>query len=309
MAKIRRELEKRAQEAILKNIIENYKNNRTDWKKNPAIRKVIFNKAFFKPVNAILLGGVILLAGCAALIILPLLLLAPPVASALSGVAVLAAGLAVEAIYLWLAVNNEQAHAQAVADMLRPDVNFDPNTISDKDLREKVEKALEYWSLIDDAVEQVPSGALRTSLENTTREATHWLEAVYNLAGRVDKMQQNKVIDRDLKTVPQSIEKYKKRLADEDSSAVQEQLERTIADKERQLRILQDLDDQKEKANYQLDSTISSLGTIYSQLLLVGSKDDEGSRINRLQTDISEQVHRLEDLSDAMDEVYQGSYS
>jgi hypothetical protein len=49
------------------------------------------------------------------------------------------------------------------------------------------------------------------------------------------------------------------------------------------------------------------LGTIYSQLLLVGSKDEAGSRVNRLQDEISEQVQRLEDLSEVMDEVYQSS--
>ncbi|MCG3209343.1 MAG: hypothetical protein FOGNACKC_02964 [Anaerolineae bacterium] len=308
MPSIRRDLEQRAQEAILKNIIENYKQNRTDWMKNPAIRKVILNKAFFKPANALLIGGAILVAGCSGLLLLPLLLAAPPVASALGGLATLAVGLAAEAVYLWLAVNNQKAHAEVVADMLRPQVNFDPATITDKELRGKVEKAMEYWSLIDDAMQQVPDGALRLRLENTIREATQWLQAVYNLAGRVDKLQQNSVIERDLHLVPKAIEDYKRRLAKEDSVAVKEQLAQTIADKERQLRILQDLDDQKDKANYQLESTISSLGTIYSQLLLVGSKDEEGSRVNRLQKEISEQVHRLEDLSEAMDEVYQSSY-
>lgn len=308
MSTIRRELEKRAQEAILKSIVENYKKNRSDWINNPVIRKIIFNKAFFKPANALLLGGAILAAGCSSLLILPLLLAAPPIASALGGLAVLVVGLAVEAVYLWLAIKDDKAHAQVVADMLRPQVNFDPKTISDKVLREKVEKALEYWSLIDDAVGQVPNGTLRDRLERTTREATNWLQAVYNLAGQVDKLQQNKVIDRDLKTVPESIKDYRRKLAAEKSATVQQQLEQTIADKERQLRILQDLDDQKDKANYQLDSTISSLGTIYSQLLLVGSKDDEGSRVNRLQEEISEQVQRLEDLTEAMDEVYQSSY-
>ena len=84
-------------------------------------------------------------------------------------------------------------------------------------------------------------------------------------------------------------------------------LERTIADKERQLRTLENLQNSMEKADYQLDSTISSLGTIYSQLLLVGNKDEEGGRISRLQEEISEQVYRLEDLTEAMDEVYQDS--
>ncbi len=307
MATIRRELENRAQEAILANIVENYKKNRTDWMKNPAIRKLILSKAFFKPLNAMFIGGTILAGGCAALVILPLMLVAPAVVSALGGVVVLALGLAAEAVYLWLAAINEKDHAKAVADMLRPQVSFQPAAISDGELRAKVEKALEYWSRIDEAVAQVPPGALHDRLENTIREATNWLQAVHNLAQRIDTLQQNKVIEGDLKAVPKAIEDYKRKLERETSVEVQRQLERTIADKERQLRILQDLDDQKDKAAYQLDSTLSSLGTIYSQLLLVGSKDDAGSRVNRLQAEITEQVQRLEDLSDAMDEVYQSS--
>ena len=61
------------------------------------------------------------------------------------------------------------------------------------------------------------------------------------------------------------------------------------------------------KAAYQLDSTISALGTIYSQLLLVDTKEEQGNRINRLQEEISEQVYQLEDLAEAMDEVYKTS--
>jgi hypothetical protein len=50
------------------------------------------------------------------------------------------------------------------------------------------------------------------------------------------------------------------------------------------------------------------LGTIYSQLLLVGTKDESGPRVARLQAEISEQVHQLEDITEAMDEVYQQSF-
>jgi hypothetical protein len=88
---------------------------------------------------------------------------------------------------------------------------------------------------------------------------------------------------------------------------VRQQLQKTIADRKRQLKTLQNLQTHIEKAAFQLDSTISSLGTVYSQLLLVDTKDEQGSRINRLQKEISEQVYQLEDLAEAMDEVYQSS--
>ena len=239
----------------------------------------------------VLLAGVV--AGAAALPIIGALL-------------VMALGLGAEAFYLYRAVTDDKAHARAVAEMLRPDVNFDPNTIKASELREKVDKALEYWSLIDDAIEDAPSGPMRERLENTTREVTHWLQAVYNLAAKVDEFHRNKVIKRDLKTVPRQLKEYRARLKEEDSPEVRHQLEKTIEDNERQLRILQSLEDSMDRASYQLDSTISSLGTIYSQLLLVSSKDEEGSKMNRLQAEVSEQVHRLEDLTEAMDEVYLG---
>ena len=301
-------MEQRAQEAILKSIVENYKQKNDDWMKNPDVRKALFNKAFFKPANAAIIAGTILATGCVSLLVLPLIALTAPIWSVLGALGALGIGLITEVIYLYMAVTNEKAHAKAVSDMLSTEVDFDPKTIKDRELQASVEKALEYWALIDDTVEQVPDGALHESLENTTREMTHWLQAVYNLANRVDKFRDNKVIKRDLKAVPKTIEDYKARLSDEDSEEVRNQMKKTIADQERQLRTLQSLEDNMEKASYQLESTISSLGTIYSQLLLVGSKDESGSKVNRLQSEISEQVHHLEDLTEAMDEVYQSSY-
>lgn len=307
MPSTRRELEKRAQQAILKSIIENYKKQRDDWLNEPTIKKAIFTYSLFRTQNAVLIAAIILLAGCSTVALLTVAPLITGLAiGGLGGLFVLALA---EIVFLYLSFKDEKLHAQAVADMLKPEIDarFNPATIRDKNLAAKLDKALEYWALIDDTVKKAPKGVLRDRLSRTTQEATHWLQAVYNLADRVDKFHENKVIERDLHAVPKAIEEYRAKLSKEDSPEVKAQLERTLADKERQLRILENLQDSMEKADYQLDSTISSLGTIYSQLLLVGNKDEEGSRINRLQEEISEQVYRLEDLAEAMDEVYRDS--
>ncbi|MCB0155352.1 MAG: hypothetical protein KDF65_11205 [Anaerolineae bacterium] len=273
--------------------------------KEPGIRKALLFSSFFRTGNALLIAAIIVITGFLSLILLPLLF------TPLAGVIAAAGGalllLLAEAVFLYRSVNDEAAHSEAVAAMLEPKVNFEPTKIEDKILNDKLNKALEYWSLIDETIAKVPQGVLRDRLTKTVSEATHWLQAVYNLAERVDKFQQNSVIDRDLKSVPESIQDYERKLAKERSPQVRDQLERTIADKKRQLQTLENLQDNMEKATYQLDSTISSLGTIYSQLLLVGNKDEEGSRVNRLQAEISEQVQQLEDLTEAMDEVYERS--
>jgi hypothetical protein len=302
MSSPRRALEQRAQEAILKSIIANYKKQRNNWLSEPPIRKAILTFALFRTQNALLIGALIILSGCAALFLAsPLGLALGLAAGGLGGLFTIALA---EALFLYLSFKDEKLHAQAVADLLKPQINFEPARLADRELSARVDKAMEYWARIDDTVAKAPKGVLRDRLERATQEVTHWLQAVYNLAERVDKFRENKIIERDLESVPQAIAAYRRKLADEDSPEVRRQLERTIADKERQLRILEDLQNSMEKADYQLDSTIASLGTIYSQLLLVGNKEEEGSRINRLQAEVSEQVNQLEDLAQAMDEVY-----
>ena len=305
MPTIRRELEQRAQRAILNSIIENYKRERDNWLREPPVRKAILAYSLFRTQNALIIAAMIMLTGCLSLGLFSLIGgLAGLVMGSVVGLLLL---VLVEVLFLYLSFKDEKLHTQAVAELLEPQVDFEPAKLNDKELAARVDKALEYWALIDDTVDKAPRGVLRDRLVQTTREATHWLQAVYKLAGQVDKFRQNTVIDRDLRSVPKAIENYKAKLALEDNPEVRQQLERTIGDKERQLRTLENLQNSMEKADYQLDSTISALGTIYSQLLLVGNKDEEGSRINRLQEEISEQVYRLEDLAAAMDEVYQDS--
>jgi hypothetical protein len=62
-----------------------------------------------------------------------------------------------------------------------------------------------------------------------------------------------------------------------------------------------------QRAELQLESTLSALGTVYSQTLLVDAKDMDSGRAKRLRKDVSDQVDELKDLLTTMDEVYQDS--
>ncbi len=304
----RRDLEKRAQAAILKGIFEDYKKQRGDWLKEPPIRKALFLYSFFRTKNALVIAAIILLTGFLSLgLMFPLGPALGLVAGSLGGLLMFALA---EIIFLSKSFKDEKLHARAVAELFEPEVNFDPSTIRDRELRQKVDKALEYWALIDDEMGKVPKGIIRRDSSHavTHKEATVWLQSVFNLAEHVDKLKLNKVIRRDVEKLPMSIASDKADLDNATAPEVRDQLEKTIADKERQLDILQSLENNIAKATYQLDSTISSLGTIYSQLLLVGSKDQSGAKMNRLQSEISEQVRELQDVTEAMDEVYQSSY-
>jgi hypothetical protein len=60
-----------------------------------------------------------------------------------------------------------------------------------------------------------------------------------------------------------------------------------------------------EKAEYQLESTLAALGTVYAQLQTIDLRGAEKGHAERLREEIDEQVAQLQDLDQAMDEVYQ----
>jgi hypothetical protein len=237
-ANIRRDLEKRAQDAILKSIVEDYKQQQADWYKDPRISKIVREQALYHPGTALLLAATLVIT--AVLAIFNFWLAAIP--AALLGILALA-------VFLYLGLTDEKKHAKVVQEMLRPKVNFQPESIQNNELRAKVNEALKYWELIDTTVASSPQNSIRDRFERTTRETTLWLQAVYNLAERIDRYERNQVVKQDLQRVPQDIRALKKRLAEEDSPEVQRQLERTINDKERQLQTLQSLEDNMQKAH------------------------------------------------------------
>ena len=62
-----------------------------------------------------------------------------------------------------------------------------------------------------------------------------------------------------------------------------------------------------QRAELQLETTMTALGTIYSQTMLVGAKDIDSGRAKRLRQDIDSEVSELDDVLLAMDEVYASS--
>ena len=193
-------------------------------------------------------------------------------------------------------------NAQAVASAL--EARFQPEKIRQKKLRDKTDKALDYFREIEEAVEQTKEGLLRDRLRRSSDDVLDWVVSIYGLASRIDNFYQESLVQRDLKSVPRAIDTLKRQLEEEDDPAVKAQIQDAISDREQQLANLERLQNAIESAELQLDRTLAALGTVYSQILQVGAKGSSSERTQRLQEDISEQVHQLQDLSEAMDEVY-----
>ena len=212
-------------------------------------------------------------------------------------------GLLIEAIVFISSVTDAEENARVVANLLRD--QYQPKRLQSVKLKTQVNKALEYQGLIASTVQRTREGVLRDRLARASEPVSDWIDAIYRLATRLDTFEQDQVIKQDLRSVPPAIENFKRRLAEEDDPAVQGTLRNTIADKQRQWEHLSHLQNTMEKAEYQLESTLAALGTVYAQLQTIDLRGAEKGHAERLREEIDEQVAQLQDLSQAMDEVYQ----
>jgi hypothetical protein len=213
-----------------------------------------------------------------------------------------ALGLVAEGLVFFTTLTDSKEGQKVVAAMLEE--QFSPRAIRNTALSRRIARALEYRQEIEKLVRQTRSSVLRSHLEDDARQVDRWLDQVYRLAQRLDSYYQDKVIEQDMRSVPQAIKNFRARLKLEDDPAVREQMERTIAQKQAQWEALQRLANTMEKGEFQIESTLTSLGTVYSQIRNIEAKDVDSGRAARLSQDIADQVAQLEDIEGAMDEIY-----
>jgi hypothetical protein len=198
---------------------------------------------------------------------------------------------------------NPNTGARVVGEMLR--LKFDLKAIEDVESRRHIDKALEYRAQIEAAVSRARAGLLRDNLAETAREIDDWLDNIYSLALRLDSFQRDQTIQHDLQSVPQSLDSYKRLLKTASDDKLRGQMQEVHDAKQAQWESLKNLQETMVRARLQMENTLTALGTVYSQMLLIGVKDIDSGRAQRLREDIAEEIKGLHDVVSAMDEVYQ----
>ncbi len=193
---------------------------------------------------------------------------------------------------------------QAVARLFEQ--KYDPRAIRSPIARQRMQKALEYRNHMTDLIAQ-QSGAMRVNFQDTLDEIDDWIENIYRLARRMDVFDDDAILDRDRKAVPDELRKLRQRLSIETGESVRQELEEAIQIKEQQLANLNSVADNMKRADIQLDNTLSALGTLYAQMQVIDTKDLDGTRARRLREEIHDEVSGLQDTILAMDEVYSTS--
>ncbi|MGQ9887752.1 MAG: hypothetical protein ACUVSX_04595 [Aggregatilineales bacterium] len=212
----------------------------------------------------------------------------------------LVAGGIAEAALIASALTDEEAVRAAVAREFEQ--KFDLRAIKSPVSRQRLQSALEYRRGMLELVKR-HSGAMRISLRQTVSDIDDWIGHMYDLARHIDAFDNNELVERDRRMVPQQLEKTRIRLEREQDPKLRADLENQLRQLEQQLANLEATANSVKRAEIQLESTLSSLGTIYAQMSLLGTKEVDSARAQRLRLEIQDEVSSLQDTLDAMDEV------
>ncbi len=212
-------------------------------------------------------------------------------------------GLISEALIVYTSVTNPETARRVIAKMVRE--KFHPERLHNKALQQKVDKACDYHSRIEAAILQGRHGLLKEHLSETARQIGAWLKNMHILAQRLDHYQEEKtVLERDQKQVHKRLQQLQRQLRTESDSQIKQQIRLTIESLRHQLTTIETLENTMQQAELQLEHTLSALGTMYSQSVLIEAKDMNSDQARRLRQEITEEMNGLGHILSAMDDVY-----
>ena len=193
----------------------------------------------------------------------------------------------------------ENAAAQALRE------EYDLEKIESAHLRDIVRRATDYRERIDQVVAKAGEGAFTVRMQDVSNQVEQWVGRIYALAQKIDAYRLNDVIQKDTKSIPQSIGQLKMRMTQERDESVKAEIANAIHQRQGQLNMLEALDTTMDKAELQLENTLTALGTVYSQMLLIDARDVNSARTQRLRENITEQMAGLNDVITSMNDVYE----
>lgn len=269
--------------------------NKTREALEKRVRNAIFQEAIFRTESAMVIAATMLLATASAI--------------GLPGVEILPywgwllGGMVAEGALIATSLTDPQFGRKVAAAVLRRD--FKPEKLKNRELQLKWAEALDYRTRIDAGIQSRSDTLIKDELTQTVSQIDEWLGSIYDLALRIDRyLAEENVLQRDKERAQKRLQELQKRLTAEDNTAVKNQLNVTIEGVQRQLETLDTLENTIQRARLQLENSLTHLGTIYSQTMLVDAKDIDRSRARRLRQEIADEVTELDDLLVSMEDVY-----
>lgn len=208
---------------------------------------------------------------------------------------------------VYSSMTDEEGNRRVVEALLRAE--FTPKRLRKPSLQAKIQEALDYRTRITGLIEQRSADSvLKGQLQLMAGQFDEWIEEIYDLAQRLD------AYELQIPTLKASYDNAVKRRSDLQQrrqqtrdDKVRAEIDQNIASLTKQIETIETLGNTMRRAELRLDNTLTAMGTIYPQTMLLSAKDIDSERYRRLQQEIAEEVNSLTDVLGAMDEVYSGS--
>jgi hypothetical protein len=249
----------------------------------------LLNRAFFTPQNAIIIALCLILFAVG---LAPFSWWAAPFWLIFGALGV--------AAFTAATLTDKKAQRELLMQLMRE--HYDPRALKNDHARQSLEKALEYYEAIHSLTDK-RSGASKVEFEQVVSDIERLVALVFSLGQRVDEFEEDKIIDRDRQKAREELKLLEKRLLAESDPGVQEEVQRSIDFKKIQLENLMSRENNIKRADIQIGTTLTQLGTIYAQLQNIDSKALDRGSAKRLQGEVHDLVMGLQDTIEAIDEV------
>ncbi|MAU01268.1 MAG: hypothetical protein CL608_29335 [Anaerolineaceae bacterium] len=147
-----------------------------------------------------------------------------------------------------------------------------------------------------------PDTMERIRLEQLNGRVADWVHMIEEIVAHAQNQQEDRLLAEERQRVPAAIERLEKQLAAADDPVLQQKLERTLANRRRQMEQLEVAARNRQLAALKVENTLAQLGIIYSQLRS-GSFMSQSNSYERLSAEINEEVLALGDYLEALDEL------
>ena len=205
-----------------------------------------------------------------------------------------------ESVLIAATLNDPEATEQALAEDFERE--YDLRNIRNRVSRERLRDAFEYRRNMLKLADR-SKGAMRNRLRTLVSDVSDWITYMYNLAERIDLSESNDLVLRDRQQVPRKIESVKARIKKEPDEHARRSLQVQLTHLQQQHMSLEATFSSIKRAEIQLESTLSALGTVYAQMSLLGTKETDSAKGQRLSIEVKDEIDKLQDTIDAMDEV------
>jgi len=212
-------------------------------------------------------------------------------------------GLGGEVALVYASLHDPDSHRKVVSRLLRD--RFRPEQLEDMDLRRKVLKSLDYRSRIEALLRTGGLADRGPGSGDLELQFDGWTSNVYKLAKRLDDLRKEIAYSDDhALDTERRVADLRTQLEREKDLKTRQEIENTILWHEKFMGNVGEIEKAIERANLKLEQSISQLGTIYSQTLLMGARGLESNRAQELHAEITVEVEQLDETVAAMERVY-----